>query len=487
MSTSSSSLDMAFALVREGRLVDAEQVMVRELQDVTRTYGAGSPEWASVQCDLGNVLLNSDQPARAVDCYRAACSGPMPDDPEAHKDRLTYRMNLGMVLGRLGRLDEAETELRANAQERLAFYGREHPGYAFGLEPLADVQLRRGDLRAARESVEEAIQNFWRGGHERLATALALRATIVTTAGGDEPAFVTLEQLPDEVVENVALAVLNRTGEHPETDGAVLSLLAEAMEARLGPDHQATLNALSQLANHGRDDHGVDRVAAIRKVLASYHRQGMREEALMAELGLAMAQSDAGDLDGALRTYAEALVRAQSLGRADLVSQVLRNWGLALSEAELPDEAERCLREALSAAQDSGDPETLGRVRIALGLFLQHQERLEEARPIVEAGLSTLDVAHPDALVGRGHLGAIMEGRSCGCGDMPEVIAAAFREFVLGRLPQDLLADLDVTVKEGDFAVNVHLRREPAEDELEELDRVMQAATAEFRRRVAER
>ncbi|MFB4283104.1 tetratricopeptide repeat protein [Nonomuraea sp. MTCD27] len=485
MSTSSTSLDMAFALLREGRLVDAEQVMVRELQDITQKYGSGSPEWASVQCDLGNVLLNSDQPARAVECYRAACSGPVPRDPEAHKDRLTYRMNLGMVLATTGRLDEAEAELRANVRERLAFYGREHAGYAFGLEPLAEVLLRRGDLRAARETVEETIQNFWRNGHERIATALALRARIVTAAGGGEPAFVALEQLPDEVVEEVALAVLNRVGERPETDGAVLSLLAEAMEARLGPDHQATLNALSQLANSDRSGDGAGRVVAIRKVLASYHRQGRAEEALMAELGLAMAQSDTGDLEGALRTYAEALDRAQGLGRADLVAQVLRNWGLALSEAEQPAEGERRLREALSAAEYSGNQELLGRVRIALGLFLQHQERLAEARHIVEAGLGTLDVAHPDALVGRSHLGAIMEGRSCGCGDLPGVVAEAFREFVHSRLPQDLLADLGVSLKDGDFAVSVELRREPTQDELDQLNRVIQTATAEFRRRVA--
>ncbi|NRQ32247.1 tetratricopeptide repeat protein [Nonomuraea sp. NN258] len=487
MSTSPTSLDMALALLREGRLVDAEQVMMRELQTVEEKYGSGSPEWASVQCDLGNVLLNADQPARAVECYRAACSGPAPQDPEARKDRLTYQMNLGMVLASIGRLDEAESELRANVGERLAFYGREHAGYAFGLEPLAEVLLRRGDLRAARESVEEAIQNFWHNGHERIAAALALRARIVTAAGGGEPAFVALEQLPDEIVEGVALAVLSRAGEHPETDGAVLSLLAEAMEARLGPDHQTTLNALSMLANVGGNGDGADRVAAIRKVLASYRRQGRAEEALMAGLGLAMAQCDTGDLDGALRTYAEALDWARSLGRADLVAQVLRNWGLALSEADRPAEAEQRLREALSDAERSGDQELLGRVRIALGLFLQHQNRLAEARQVVEAGLGALDAAHPDALVGRSHLGAIMEGRSCGCGDLPAVVAEAFKEFVLSRLPQDLLADLGVDIEDGDFAVSVELRREPTEDELDQLNRVIQSATAEFRRRLTTR
>ncbi|MEV4468746.1 hypothetical protein [Nonomuraea sp. NPDC049504] len=63
------------------------------------------------------------------------------------------------------------------------------------------------------------------------------------------------------------------------------------------------------------------------------------------------------------------------------------------------------------------------------------------------------------------------------------VVAEAFREFLHSRLPQDLLADLGVSLKDGDFAVNVELRREPTEDELDQLNRVVQTATAEFRRR----
>ncbi|PZG23117.1 tetratricopeptide repeat protein [Nonomuraea aridisoli] len=485
MPTSPTSLDLAFALLREGRLVDAEQLMVRELHTTELQYGRDTPQWASAQCDLGTVLLNSDQPERAVECYRAACSIPPPQDREAHKDLLTYRLNLGMVLAMSGRLDEAETELRHNLRERLAFYGPEHAGYAFGLEPLADVLFRRGDLHGARAAVEETIGIFWRDGHERVATALALRARIVTAAGHQEPAFPALEQLPDEIVEEIARAVLNQTGEHPGSDLIVLPRLAEALEARLGPDHQMTLNVLSQLANAGRDgDDESGRVEAIQKVLASYERQGRHDDALMAELGLAMAQSDAGDLDGALVTYARARARAERIGRPELTAQVLRNWGLALSEAGRTGEAEPCLREAVAAAEFSGDAELLGRSRIALGLFLQHQERLAEAAQVVEAGLATLDVAHRDAVIGRSHLGAIKEGRSCGCGDMPGAMAEAFREFVLARLPQDLLAGLDVTIADGDFSLNVELRREPTEQELEHLNAVVQTATAEFRRRL---
>jgi hypothetical protein len=124
---------------------------------------------------------------------------------------------------------------------------------------------------------------------------------------------------------------------------------------------------------------------------------------------------------------------------------------------------------------------------VALGLFLQHENRLGEARAILEEGLAVMDPVHPDALVGRSHLGAVLEGRTCGCGDMPSTIAAAFREFVITRLPADLLDRLEVEIVDGDFKIDVHLRREPAEAEIERLNEVFATAQAEFRHRITDR
>ncbi|GLX96188.1 tetratricopeptide repeat protein [Herbidospora sp. NBRC 101105] len=485
MSRSPSSLDIAFGLLHEGRLVDAEQVMRRELLAVESRHGRESPEWASAQCDFGNLLFASGQSDRAVECFRSACSGPPSGDPETRKEQLTYGLNLGMALDVAGRLDEAETELRRNLRDREVFYGRDHPGHAFALEPLADVLLRRGDVAQARQVVEEAVGVYWRSGHERVAAALAARGEIVVAGDTGEPPFSALDRLPDEVVAGVAYAAVDRSARDPMLGKAVLARLADALEERLGPDHQATLNVLSQLANAGRDSGDqAGRVEAIGKVLASYDRQGREEDALTAALALAMAQDETGDTAGAFATYARAQAIADRLGRPEFHAQVLRNWGLALAAADRPGEAEERLRAAVGVADLGTDHEILGRSRIALGLFLQHADRLDEARHVVEAGLATLDVAHPDAITGRSHLTAIAAGRSCGCGDVQGAIADAFREFVLGRLPNDLLADLAVTVENGDFAINAELRREPTEAEIEHLNQLIQSATAEFRGRL---
>lgn len=488
MASSLTPIDVAHALLQEGRLVEAEQVMVRELHAVEATHGHGSPAWASAPCDLGNVLLNAGQLDRAIECYRNATAASVREDPQTRRDHLTYRLNLGTALRMAGRLDEAEAELRRGAQDRLAFYGRQHAGYAFGLEPLADVLLQRGDLRQARQVIEETVDNFWRNGHERVATALALRAEIVKADSRQVASFPGVDQLPDEVVEQLALSVINRRGEgDPATYRAVLTDLVATLEARLGVDHQATLNVLSALANLGSDaGDQAGRIEAIQRVLDSYDRQGRAEDALMAALGLAMAQSDAGDDDGALRTYASAYSRAQRIGRPELTSQVLRNWGLALKEAGQVGPAEQRLGEAVAQASRGADYETVGRAKIALGLFLQHEGRLAEACGVLEEGLSVLDPVHPDAMVGRSHLGAARDGRTCGCGDLQGTMEEAFREFVTSKLPGDLLADLDVAIEDGDFQIKVELRREPTEAEIERLNGVIRSAHAEFRRRIAE-
>jgi tetratricopeptide (TPR) repeat protein len=481
-------ISVAFSLLQEGRLVEAEELMVRELRTITAEHGPDSAAWASAQCDLGNVLLNADQIDRAIECFRSAASVPAGADQQARRDHLTYRLNLGMALRMAGRLGEAEAELRRGVQDRLGFYGRRHAGYAFGLEPLADVLLARGNLREARQVIDETVDNFWRNGHERTATALALRAEIVQADGRDEPLFPHTEQLPTEIVEQMALSVMNRLDRGDlASHRTVMTALVAGLEARLGADHQATLNALSTLANIGSDiGDQAGRIDAIQRVLASYDRQGRADEALMATLGLAMAQGDAGDEEGMQRTYASAHSRAERIGRPELSSQVLRNWGLALNEAGRVGPAEQRLREAVDQARRSADDETIGRAHVALGLFFQHEGRLTDARAVLTEGLSALDPAHPDAIVGRSHLGAVLDGHTCGCGNLKGTIEDAFREFVTSRLSADLLADLGVTIEDDDFQIKVELRREPTEEEIERLNGVVQSAYAEFRRRLVE-
>lgn len=109
-----------------------------------------------------------------------------------------------------------------------------------------------------------------------------------------------MEHLPDEIAKQMAAEVINRASRHPDGTITALSGLVTILDARFGPDHQATLNALSCQANISHDLGDQERrVESIRRVLASHDRQGRAEDALTTACGLALAQGDAGDMTGA--------------------------------------------------------------------------------------------------------------------------------------------------------------------------------------------
>jgi hypothetical protein len=77
--------DAARSLIMQGRIVEAEALVVRKLDAVTAQHGAGTPHWASAQCDLGNVLINAARPARgpaAAPARRGARPGRRTDGSE---------------------------------------------------------------------------------------------------------------------------------------------------------------------------------------------------------------------------------------------------------------------------------------------------------------------------------------------------------------------------------------------------------------------
>lgn len=494
----SPAMTEAVRLLRAGDGVRAEEVMLEHVRRVEAQVGKAAAPYAAAEGELAAVLLGAGQPARAAEALRRATAGPEPADDAGRRERLTALMNLGEILERAGKVDEAEQVLRRGLEGRLRFYGREHPGYGFGLEPLAAVMLRKGgpaDVAAALEMAEEAVRNFWKNRHPRVAGALALRAEALVANRRADPPFDGLEPLPEAVIANVAQEVIARVDRNAADGPAALKRSSRVLndvlalaERRLGEAHEATLNVLVAVSNvermlaHDGDQNA--RAAAIRRAVEIYEGTGRERDAVVGTLGLAVALSDAKRPDDALAAYGEASHRAERIGDAALVAQVQRNHGLLLAELKRPADAEPLLRSAADAARRSGDAEMLGRSLVALGIFLQHAGRLDEAKPPLDEALGMMDPAHPDAITARGHRGAIESGAACGCGDTGAAMAEAFRQFVLGRLPPDLLERLDVELKEGDFQIGVHVSREPTPQEMEQMKRVFDHALAEFRRRV---
>jgi len=488
----SPTMQQAMDLMRAGKGAQAEEIVARRAEQIRHQFGAGSAEDATTQGELGAVLTMTGQLDRAINAYQEACKGPTDTEP-LMRDRLTNLMTLGQLLDRVGRLDEAEKVLFDGLKGRESFYGREHPGYAFGLEPLAELMLRTGHIDTAMDMVQEVVWNFGRNGHPRLAGAVVLRALVMKELGKGEAPFAILEKLPTEFAQDVAARAVDRAArsDNPRVASQMLQELVDPLSAKLGDAHSSVLNVLISISNvernAGKDRDSAARISVIQKVIAIFEKQGKPREVINGLLGLALAHSDAGDNEQALSIYWDAADRASKLGDRGLASQIHRNCALLLSEMGRSADAEKMLKDAVDEARQVSNSELLGRALIALGIFLQHQNRLTEAQPLLKEGQTHLPPTDPDSITAGSHLRAIETGGGCGCGDTGAAIAQAFHGFVMARLPADLLSRLDVELKEGDFEVGVHLQREPKPEEVAHLERTINHALTEFRQKLLSR
>jgi tetratricopeptide (TPR) repeat protein len=479
----------AIRLLQAGKTVDAEETVLRAAEKTRAKFGAGSPQDAVAQSELGSVLLNLGQLDRAIAAYREAVTGPMPDDELGKRDRLTFLLNLGQTLLMAKRLEEAEEALHTGLEGREEFYGREHAGYAYGLEPLAEATYRLGKTAPALEMMEEVVRNFWKNGHRRVGGAVAIRAEMLKAAGNPAPPFTGLEKLPNEYIEELGKKAISRIArtEDLKISRAVLADLVPLLASRLGEAHAQTTAALIAVSNVerklGEEGDPAIRQAAIQRLIAGFDAQARSSEALQAVLSLALAQSDAGQNQAAADTYKQALQRVQASSGPREKSEVLRNYGLLLAELKRDTEAEERLRQAVAEAENA-DNEVLARALIALGIFLQHCSRVDEGRPMLARALPMLEPTHPDALACRSHLQAAEAGGLCGCGDTNAALVEAFREFVMTRVPEGVLDKLDVSLKDGSFGVKIFLNRQPSPPELERLNRVMEHASNEFKEKI---
>jgi tetratricopeptide (TPR) repeat protein len=481
----------AVRLARAGKSVEAEQFANQAIYEAEMKFGPATPQYATAQNDLGRLLTFLGQDKTAVNAYRKASDLEFPGDRQATRDRLTYLVNLGQTLEWLGRLDEAEEVLRRALEGRRELYGKDHSGYAFGLESLAGLLARKGNAAEALKLISAAIRVFWKNQHTHVASALVRRAFILQASGSPNPPFTGLDGLSDDLVEEMAREGVHTVADSdPAVSRLVLGELVGFVVARLGETHAQCVNLLVALSNVERNLGNAEAwVDAVRRVLAIQDRLGQSADALAAVQGLAAALSAAGKNEEAEAAYRDAVARAERLHQPAAQAQVARNFALFLAEIGRRGEADTLLRSALAHAEATGNPEEVGRCQVALGVFMQHGSDLDACRELLSAALEKLNPAHPDALVGRCHLQAIEQKRSCGCGDMSEAFCSALKEYMLGQFPEGLVKQLDVGLSEDrqNLDVGVQLDREPTEAELQLIERIVRHAREEFRKRISER
>ncbi len=200
----------AMDLTSQGQHEEALDLLRAATQRAELRLGPDHRDTARAFHQLGMVLSLLGRLDDAADAYRRASRLWDPTDADATREHLTYALNLGDLLTRLGHLDEAEDLLRRGLARREAFYGRQHAGYAFGLEPLITLLVQRRALKEALLAADTLVANLWNNTHPRITAALALRAEILRRGGYARHPFDGLEPLPDEVFAQALTDTLRR-------------------------------------------------------------------------------------------------------------------------------------------------------------------------------------------------------------------------------------------------------------------------------------
>ena len=172
----SPALEKALTLIGSGDEKAAEETVLQAVRDADAAHGHGSPQLAQAYNDLGSVLMQLSRFGAAVEAFKGACDGPMPEADPGRADRLTYQTNLGLALQYAEKFNDAESVLRENLETRKTVYGPDHVGYAFGQETLADLLLRQKKANDALDLLNPAVATFLKQRHPRVAHAIALRA-----------------------------------------------------------------------------------------------------------------------------------------------------------------------------------------------------------------------------------------------------------------------------------------------------------------------
>jgi tetratricopeptide (TPR) repeat protein len=445
-----------------------------------------SPEDAAGLLQFAAQCVSSGDLDRASDALRRAAALPAHDDV-SQKLRITILMNLGEVLAHAHRLDEAEHVLRENFAEREIFYGREHAGYAYGAEALADLLFTRGQHEEALQHAQDAARLFARLAHERLPAALALRALLVKACDGAEAPGFDLTALSDAQIEATVHALFVRAQRAPSDIAfAVLDELVTALETR-PLLRRARLNAVAFTANLARQHADHQRgIRAAQQAIALLDQPEDALEKTRSLEGLALFYSHARRNHEAEASYEDALQRARELGDRAVQSRIHRNLGLHLSQlGEQPRAAEH-LACAVQLARHDGPAELLGEALTAYGIFLQHQDDSAQARPLLEEALQLLPPATSTTLTARAHLRSVEAGKTCDCAaNIPAAIAEGVLAMIAGKVPSDLIGELVIErAAEGQPNVRVALTRAPTHEEQLALDQAIRAAMHQLQNNV---
>ena len=354
-------------------------------------------------------------------------------------ENLDFEQNLGRSLIQRGEIKEARKVLRRNADAREERFGIDSVEYAIGLEGLAEAQFADGALDLALDTVGEAIGIFFKTQQLRIGASIALEAEIAISKQSAQraeraesgarasperdpltarnqvlPPYAELGDIPDDVVEAIAAASIDRCNRTtPERALIMMERLRGFLLERLGESHGATIRVLAGLANTHRElGHHRERREALDALAASFECLGAVAEVVETLLARALAEVEGGESDAAVATHREALARAKEVREPRLEAKVLRFLGyLQIDRGEI-DAARESFESALSKAKSAKDQDQEARAQAGLGLALMYAGQMPESRPCFDAALILLPHEDPEVEWVEALAGAIDRGET---------------------------------------------------------------------------
>jgi tetratricopeptide (TPR) repeat protein len=289
--------NLGVVLLLQGELDKAQEKFEEALAAGERSVGADHPDIADYVMNIGNVLMERRDGARAKEMFDRAML-LLGRDPAQNRRRIAMvTANVAFAEAMLGDLDAAERDAKIAEKELAATFGPKHPHIAGSLDLMAQVALQRGDLDAAARHAEaaEAIVVGALGGKHPLASLVRVRRGAVAIDRGELAAAVAL-------LEPTVAELRGHFGEeHPDVATAT-AMLAEARIAR-DPGVAATELAAVLPRLRPLDHHVVGR-ARFALARALWESSGSRSEAI-----------------GHARAAQEALTKA-----GDRKAEVVRGW-----------------------------------------------------------------------------------------------------------------------------------------------------------------
>jgi len=157
--------NLALIIARSEKFEEAESLLKQALAMERQVFGDDHQEIAATYAGLGALWAEQRRYTEADAAYRSAiaiCARTGLRDevcPRAHN-------NLGMLLYRQDRLDDAKVEMLQALDGRRALFGDNHPTVAYSLSTLANVAVKQNDSAEAIRLSAEAMAVLERGGRD---------------------------------------------------------------------------------------------------------------------------------------------------------------------------------------------------------------------------------------------------------------------------------------------------------------------------------